>query len=133
MIDFSAVLQASPLGVLATIDGEKIRTRMFQALFTEGNKVYFCTSNQKSVYQQLQLNSYATFCTHPQDFSPVLSIHGKAIFVDDNALKARILDENPGIKKNYESSDNPAFTVFYLEVEEVETFKMQEGRKSYSL
>ncbi len=133
MIDFSTVLDANPLGIFATVDEDKIRTRVFQALFTDDHKVYFCTNSQKSVYAQLQKNAYATFCTHPQDFSPVLSIHGKAVFVEDRALIARAFDKDSDIKRLYGSEDNPVFKLFYLDVEEVETFIPQEGRQSYAV
>lgn len=48
MIDYAAVLKENPNGVLATQDGSKGKTRVFQYLFTDGNKVYFCTSNKKN-------------------------------------------------------------------------------------
>lgn len=133
MIDYQALLQANPNGVMATGDGGKIKTRVFQYLFADGNKVYFCTSNEKPVYRQIKGNPYVSFCTYPADFSPVLSVNGRAVFVPDMALKARALDENLGIKGIYKSADNPTFELFYIDVEEVETFSFAEGPKTYSV
>ena len=133
MIDFRAILKAAPNGVLATQDGQKVKTRVFQFLFADGNKVYFCTSSEKPVYAQLKANPSASFCAHPANFSPVLSINGKAVFVEDMALKARALDENPPIKSIYATPDNPVFKIFYIDVQEVETFSFAEGPKSYTL
>jgi len=131
MINYAEILKANPNGVLATQDGNKVKTRVFQYLFTDGKKVYFCTNSEKPVYKQLQANPNVSFCTYPQNFTPVLSINGKAVFVEDKALKARALDENPPIKGIYQTAENPIFKIFYIEVEEVETFSFSEGPKSY--
>ena len=134
MIDYTSILKSNPNGVIATQgDGGKIKTRVFQFLFTEGNKVYFCTSNEKPVYNQIKANSYVSFCTYPADFSPVVSINGKAVFVQDMALKTRALDENPGIKGIYNTPENPTFEIFYINVEEVETFSFTDGPKTYTV
>lgn len=133
MIDFVKLLQQSPNGVLATQDTDKVKTRVFQFLFAEGKKVYFCTSSEKPVYSQLQANPNVSFCTYPQNFSPVLSINGKTVFIDDLSLKRRALDENPLIKNIYQTPDNPVFKLFYIDVSEVETFSFDEGPKSYKL
>lgn len=133
MIDFIKILEKNPNGVLATQDGEKLRTRVFQYLFADGNKVYFCTNSEKPVYSQLQGDSYVSFCTYPADFSVVLSINGKAVFVEDTALKARALDENPPIKELYKTPDNPVFKIFYIDVEQVDTFTFTEGSKTCNI
>ena len=53
MFDYAAVLKANPNGVIATQENGKIKTRVFQYLFSDGNKVYFCTSNEKPVFDQI--------------------------------------------------------------------------------
>ena len=131
MYDFAAVLKENPNGVLATQEAGKAKTRVFQYLFSDGGKVYFCTSNEKPVYKQIKANPYVSFCTYTPNFSPVVSVNGKAVFVDDRALKTRALDENPGIKGIYKAPDNPVFELFYINVEEVETFSFAEGPKTY--
>lgn len=133
MFNYAAVLEANPSGVLATQEGGKVRTRVFQYLFSDGDRVYFCTSNQKPVYRQLQANPHVSFCTYPANFAPVVSVNGKAVFVSDMALKAKALDENPGIKGIYGAPDNPIFELFYIAVEEVETFSFTEGPSVYTL
>jgi uncharacterized pyridoxamine 5'-phosphate oxidase family protein len=133
MINFSEILKTNSRGVLATQNGNKVKTRVFQFLFADENKVYFCTSSNKAVYAQLQANPNVSFCTFPWNFSQVLSINGKAVFVEDLALKARALDENPLIKGIYNTPDNPIFKLFYIDTEEVETFSFAEGAKTYTL
>ena len=133
MINFAEILKANPSGVFATQNGDKVKTRVFQYLFADGNKVYFSTSSEKPVYKQLQANPNVSFCTYPQNFSPVLSINGKAVFIEDMALKTRALDENPPIKGIYKTPENPIFKIFYIDVEEVETFSFSDGPKIYKV
>ena len=133
MIDYEAILRANPSGVFATQDGDGVKTRVFRYLFANGNNVYFCTSSQKPVYKQLQTNPNVSFCTYATGFNPVLSISGKAVFVDDIALKTRVLNENPQVKRIFDTPDNPIFRLFYVEVTEVETFSFSEGPKKYNL
>lgn len=106
---------------------------MFQFLFADGPKVFFCTSKEKDVYKQLTANPNVAFCSYPANFTPVLSISGKSVFVDDLAVKARALDENPMIKGIYKSPDNPVFAIFYIEVAELSTFSFSEGIQTYKL
>jgi uncharacterized pyridoxamine 5'-phosphate oxidase family protein len=133
MIDYAALLKAAPCGVLATQENGKIKMRVFQYLFSDGNKVYFCTSSEKPVYAQLKANPEVSFCAYPADYNPVLSVNGTAVFVDDMALKTRALDENPGIKGIYNTPENPVFQIFYIDVKEVETFSFAEGPKTYTV
>ena len=133
MVDYKAILKANPNGVLATQDKDGVKTRVFQYLFADGDKVYFCTSSPKNVYNQLKANPNVSFCTYPTDFNPVLSLNGKVVFVEDMTLKTKALDENPHIKGIYKTPDNPIFKIFYIKVEEIETFSFAEGSKSYKL
>jgi uncharacterized pyridoxamine 5'-phosphate oxidase family protein len=133
MINYAEILKANPNGVMATQDGNKVKTRVFQYLFADGKKVYFCTNSEKPVYKQLQENPNVSFCTFPQNFAPVLSVNGKAVFVEDMALKTKALDENPPIKGIYQTPDNPIFKIFYVDVEEVETFSFAEGPQTHKV
>lgn len=133
MINYQEILNANPNGVLASQDNGKIKTRVFQYLFSDGNKVYFCTSNEKPVYAQIKAHPEVSFCTYPANYTPVLSVNGKAVFVNDIALKTRALDENPGIKGLYNTPDNPTFEIFYIDVKEVETFSFAEGPNTYTV
>ncbi|AEF85778.1 pyridoxamine 5'-phosphate oxidase family protein [Treponema primitia ZAS-2] len=133
MFDFESVLKKNPNGVLATQDGAKIRTRVFQYLFADGKKVYFSTNSEKPVYAQLKAHPQVSFCTYPADFNPVVSVNGRAVFIEDLGLKTRALDENPMIKGRFKTPDNPTFKIFYIEAEEVETFSFTDGSKSYTL
>ncbi|MCL2147640.1 MAG: hypothetical protein FWH52_07515 [Synergistaceae bacterium] len=65
MIDFSAILKANPNGVLVAQDGQGIHSRVFQYLFTDGNKVYFWPSREKPVYKKLTAHPNVSFYCEP--------------------------------------------------------------------
>lgn len=133
MINYTEILKENPNGVLATQNKDKVFTRVFQYLFSDGDKVYFCTSSEKPVYKQILENANVSFCTYSSDFNPVLSVNGRAVFVENMELKTRALDENPSIKDIYKTSENPVFKIFYIDVEEIETFNYSEGTKNYKI
>ena len=102
---------------MTTVSEEKPKTRVFQYLFTIDNKIYFGTTNNKPIYEQLTKNPNVSYCTFSKDFNPVLSVNGRAIFDNDIKLKERAMDEYPSIKELYHSPDNPIFEIFYIEFE----------------
>ena len=127
MIDFNKILKENLNGVLATLDGNKPKTRIMQYLFSDKNKVYIGTTNYKLVYSQMKKNPNVSFCSHSKDYTFVLSVNGKVTFIDDLKLKTRTMEEYPAIKELYKSPDNPVFEIFYIDVEEIQTFDMKNG------
>lgn len=129
MIDFSNFFKENLNGIFTTIEDGKPKSRAFQFLFADGKKVYFCTENNNAVYKQIKENPNVSFCVHKPDFSYVLSISGKATFVNDVNLKARTLDEYPALKEMFKTPNNPILELFYVDVEEVDTFDFVNGSK----
>ena len=129
MIDFSKFLKENLNGIFTTVEDGKPKSRAFQFLFADGKKVYFCTENNKAVFRQIKENPNVSFCAHKADFSYVLSISGKATFVNDVNLKARTLDEYPALKEMFKTPNNPILELFYVDVEEVDTFYFVNGSK----
>lgn len=114
MSKVSEFLAENPVQYLATVgrDG-KAKCRPFMFSFEKDGKLWFNTGNFKDVYQDMQANPYVEFCVSSPDFQWI-RISGKVVFVDDKAIKEAAL-ENPIVKNNYQTADNPAFEVFYLE------------------
>jgi uncharacterized pyridoxamine 5'-phosphate oxidase family protein len=102
---------------------------MFQCLWSEGNKIFFCTASSKQVSKQLKASPKASFCAFKPDFSETVTAIGSVTFVDDMQGKQRVLDENPVIKGIYKDASNPEFEMFYIDVEEVESFSFAHGPK----
>lgn len=81
--------------------------------FEKDGKLWFNTGNFKEVYKELQENPYIQISVSSPEYQWI-HLSGKAEFVDDKAIKEAAL-ENPIVKSNYQTADNPAFEVFYLE------------------
>lgn len=132
MINFEEILNKKVNGILATINEGKPETRVFQSLWAENNKVYFCTGAQKDVYKQLVSNPNASFCVENK-FSPVLSVNGEVSISDELEYKKRAFEILPMLVNVYQTPTNENFIVFYIDIKEVKTFSYAEGPKEYIL
>lgn len=133
MFNFEGILDKEVNGVLATVtDNDCPDTRIFQSLWCEGNKVYFCTGAYKDVYDQLKANPKASFCVENNN-SPVLTINGEVTFVDDISVKEKAFEKIPRLKERYKTVENDEFKVFYIDIKQVKTFSYEEGPKEYNL
>jgi uncharacterized pyridoxamine 5'-phosphate oxidase family protein len=100
---------------LATIGADgKPKVRPFQFMLEEGGRLYFCTSNQKPVFQEIRKHPYVEFCASGENFS-WLRLSGKVVFSKDLKLKAKVQEVSPIVKSIYKTPDNPVFEVFYLD------------------
>jgi uncharacterized pyridoxamine 5'-phosphate oxidase family protein len=104
----------SQVQYLATIGlDDKPKVRPFQFMLEEGTRLYFCTSNQKPVFKEMQKHPYVEFCASGESFS-WLRLNGRVVISKDLGLKARIQDASPIVKSIYKTPDDPAFEIFYL-------------------
>lgn len=107
-------LSANPMGSLATVDGNKPRVRPWGFMLEKDGKFWFCTANNKDVFQQLKKNPAVAFCSTSQEMVTV-RLNGEAIFSNDVTMKTIIIENNPLVKSIYQTPDNPLFEIFYLE------------------
>ncbi len=94
------------------LDG-KPKVRPFQFMFEADGKLWFCTSNEKRIYKELQKQPYIELCATGEKMS-WLRLEAKAIFCDNMKIKKMVFEESPLVKKIYTIPENPAFEVFYL-------------------
>ncbi len=105
----------SQVQYLATIGlDDKPKVRPFQFMLEEGGRLYFCTSNQKPVFKEMQQHPYVEFCASGENYS-WFRLSGRVVFSKDLALRARIQEASPLVKSIYQTPDNPAFEIFYLD------------------
>ena len=99
---------------LATIgiDG-KPKVRPWGFMMEVENKLYFCTSNKKTVYKELENNPYIELSCTSQKFEWI-RISGKVNFDNNFDYKKRIIEENPLIRSLFKTADNPDMEIFYL-------------------
>lgn len=108
------LLQENPVQYLATVgrDG-KAKCRPFMFCFEEDGKLWFCTNNTKDVYKDIQNNPFIEVSVSSPAYAWI-RLNGKAVFENNMAVKEDCMD-NPIVKGQYQTADNPIFEVFYLE------------------
>jgi len=114
MNDLVKFLKENPIQYLATIglDGRpKVRPMKFR--IENDGKLYFATSNKKSVFKELEKSPYLDLSTSTNDFK-WLRISGKAIFTDDLEIKKEIIDNYEDMKGIYKTADNPDLASFNI-------------------
>lgn len=132
MINLGDFFNSSVTGVFTTVADNRPYTRVFQVLWYEHNKLFFCTGSKKEVYKQLMNNPNVSFCSENK-YNPVLSIYGKAVFLDDISYKERAFKELPMLVNLYQTPQNELFKVFYIDIEEVKTFDYTNGPKLFKV
>ncbi|MGE5379915.1 MAG: pyridoxamine 5'-phosphate oxidase family protein [Methylocystaceae bacterium] len=108
-------LSANPVQYFATIGLDaKPKVRPFQFMIEQDGKLFFCTSNQKDVYQQISKNPYVEICVASPSFA-WLRLSGKAVFLDAIELKRKIIAASDLVRSLYKTAENPTFEIFYLD------------------
>lgn len=107
-------LQENPVQYLATVgrDG-KAKCRPFMFALEKDGKLWFCTNNQKEVYKDMQENPYVEISVSSPEYAWI-RLSGKVVFENNMEVKQGCM-ENPIVKSQYDTADNPIFEVFYLE------------------
>ena len=107
-------LQENPVQYLATVgrDG-KAKCRPFMFCFEQDGKLWFCTNNTKDVYKDIQNNPYIEVCVSSSAYAWI-RLNGNVVFENNMVVKEGCMN-NPIVKGQYQTADNPIFEVFYLE------------------
>ncbi len=106
-------LSDNPVQYLATVgtDG-KAKCRPFMFCFEQEGKLWFCTNNTKDVYQDIQKNPMVEFSVSSSTYAWI-RLNGEVVFENNMAVKEDCMN-NPIVKGQYETAENPIFEVFYL-------------------
>lgn len=106
-------LEENPVQYLATVgrDG-KAKCRPFMFSLEKDGKLWFCTNNTKEVYRDMQKNPEIEVSVASPTYAWI-RLSGKAVFINDMAVKEACMN-NPIVKSQYQTAENPIFEVFYL-------------------
>ncbi|MFH1312998.1 MAG: pyridoxamine 5'-phosphate oxidase family protein [Candidatus Eisenbacteria bacterium] len=115
-------IEKNPLGFLATVDNGKPRVRAFSILKTEGDTLYFGTSNTRAVFVQLKDNLLAEWVTMDPTTYTTLRVLGEVVFVDDIEMKREVIASMPMLEKMYAGEKEKEFEMFYLRNVELNWF-----------
>jgi uncharacterized pyridoxamine 5'-phosphate oxidase family protein len=113
------------------LDG-KPKVRPFHFMFEEDGKLWFCTSNTKEVFKELQAKPYVEFSSMAHQISWI-RVSGKVVFSDSLQAKEKVFKVSPMVRNIYETPQNPAFEVFYLDEVNVSINEIGKVPQKYSL
>jgi uncharacterized pyridoxamine 5'-phosphate oxidase family protein len=107
-------LQENPVQYVATVgrDG-KAKCRPFMFMAEHEGKLWFCTNNTKEVYKDMQANPNIQISVSSPSYAWI-RLDGKAVFENNRAVKELCM-QNPIVRGQYQTADNPIFEVFCLE------------------
>ena len=107
-------LNENPVQYLATVgrDG-KAKCRPFMFAGEVDGKLWFCTNNTKDVYKDMQENPEIEISVSSPSYA-LIRLHGTAVFENNMTVK-EVCMQNPIVKGQYQTADNPIFEVFYLD------------------
>lgn len=115
---------------LATIDGDQPRVRPLGMWFADDSGFYFQTQSVKALCRQLQKNSRVEFSFFDPDAFTVLRVSGQAEFVNDNRLKAKVLEERQFLKDmGITTPEDPRLVVFSVAKGEAYFWTMKDSMK----
>jgi pyridoxamine 5'-phosphate oxidase len=107
-------IKNNPTGFVATEEGGQPRVRPFTSWFADASGFYFHTSESKRVCKQLHKNPRIEVCfiTHKKDL--MMRILGSMEFLNEIALKTRLLEEMPFLKNIIEGSEDTNLAVIRI-------------------
>jgi len=123
----------NPVTYVATTDGDQPRVRAFMMWFADESGFYFHTGEPKSVCQQLRRNPKVEICF----FKPggdimarnMMRVTGEVEFLNDPALRARLMEERPFLKAIVKGPDDPLLVVFRIHHGEAWFWSMAENMR----
>ena len=110
----------NPQCYLATTEAGQPRVRPLKLWFADEKGFYFQTQAVKALYKQLKNNRKVEVCFYRPDpnlsTGKAMRVAGEVEFIDDIALKARVLEDRPFLKEEYgvKSPEDPMLVVFRI-------------------
>lgn len=101
---------------LATTEGDQPRVRALGFWFADESGFYFQIGAIKQMYGQLQKNPKIEVCfyKHGGMIGTMLRIAGKIEFVNDKALKEKVMKDRPFLKDMGLNADHPGLIMFRI-------------------
>lgn len=107
--------------VLATSENNLPHLRVFQIMKMEENHLYFATSPEKHVWQELQANPNVEVLAREGDVS--VRFTGMVCFLVDDETRRWIYEKNPVLPRLYSSYDKLEY--FKLHIAEMDYYDLQ--------
>ncbi len=130
-MDFESCIKFAndnPTSFLATIDENgQPRVRGFLIWYADKTGFYFHTGTMKSVYHQLKANSKVEVCffNNKQEGGVMMRVAGEVEFINDTALKRKLIDTRPFLKVWGFTANSPELVIFRIAKGEVYFWTME--------
>ena len=133
-MDFSDCVKfatENPVTFIATAEGDQPRVRAFAMWFADATGFYYHTGTPKAVWRQLTENPKVELCFYaPGDVGKMLRVTGTVEFLDDAALKERLIGERPWLLQIGLSGPNdPKLAVFRVAHGEAHFWTMENNMR----
>jgi uncharacterized pyridoxamine 5'-phosphate oxidase family protein len=100
---------------LATTDGDQPRVRALGVWFADETGFYFQIGGMKDVYKQLRKNPKVEAAFHKAtEPGAVMRVTGKIEFLNDPALKEKVLKDRPFLKQMGLTAQHPDLILFRI-------------------
>ncbi|MBN1664811.1 MAG: pyridoxamine 5'-phosphate oxidase family protein [Deltaproteobacteria bacterium] len=122
----------NPVCYVATADGDQPRIRPLGLWFADEKGFYFQTESVKAIYRQLKSNPRIELCFFAAAPPPgkVLRVAGKIEFLDDLALKSKVLTDRPFLKGlGINEPGDPLLVLFHVGCGEAYFWTMADNMK----
>jgi len=101
--DCAKFANENPVCYIATAEKNQPRVRAFAMWFADEGGFYFHTGSAKAICRQLKNNPRVEVCFYAPEPPPkvgrMMRVAGEAEFINDTALRARLLEERPFLKQ----------------------------------
>jgi len=117
---------------VATAEGDQPRVRPFGMWFADEKGFYFQTESVKSVCKQLRNDNKVELCFYATEPAPgiVLRVTGKAEFIDDPAMRSKVLADRPFLKQvGIKGPEDPLLAIFRVHSGEAYFWTMANNMK----
>jgi len=128
--DIIEFVTANPVCTIATSDKDQPHVRAFLTNIIDG-KIYFTTSLDKKVGQEIVQNQLSELCYLSSDFSRMLRITTTIDILDNKNIKQHLIDTREYLK--HFNVDDPSFILFTLSNSVAKFWKLEDNLKENDL
>jgi len=128
--DILEFVTANPICTIATSDNNQPHVRAFLTNIIDG-KIYFTTSLDKKVGQEIVQNKQSELCYLSPDFSRMLRITTTIDILDNKDIKQHLIDTREYLK--HFNVDDPSFILFTLSNSVARFWKLEDNLKENNL
>ena len=107
---------------LLTVNGDFSAGRPFGAIMEQGQDLYITTGDEKAVYRQMKQCGHVQLLAMKPGTRSWLRVTGVAQECFDLAVKARMLEQCPNLRKYHTSADEAHYNVFRVQVQDTEFY-----------